>query len=464
MNIDRVQQALEDLAMQTAASPRVDRRQISSAVGSQTAGLQKRLQQIYEYVFRFSEPHNTPPIDRLTQIDAGDTVITGVDGQYTIASTLPVASDIWYLGISDSVLPFRGENYQEDSTRILEIIRPMMDRLGGIKPLKSIQQYEDLSMHLDVASMRWFIETAAPYVIRETRYETWMLNRNTEYPSYGSIETSEEGKRKNPEESEGNLYCGLLSFPIGPLGVMEVLSLWSETMDSMIVNERPFAGTVPIHNPEGWMLYTDRPLDGLMSPMTDLNDQCPGVHLVERGYLIAQRDCEYPAKPVGNADDIYPFQSLRFYLHRNAVWPVPGELVVMQAKPFPTHVWWFQETSPLLYSGNWVETNHYSSGIVVEKLDPPEGSYGHAYKVNVRGVDLYLLATDFFEYEVGERVAVIRRCDLGRQTDPSKGNFKWYEMENLIEREKERQRTPDQEGVVISNNYTILPISFYQEG
>ena len=98
-----------------------------------------------------------------------------------------------------------------------------------------------------------------------------MLNRSTEFPSKGPKASIEDGVKSTPETSLGQLYAGLLSFPVGPLGVMEVLSIFSESMDDMLKNEIPFTpdGTVRIENPEGWTCVTEQPLDGLMSPMTD---------------------------------------------------------------------------------------------------------------------------------------------------------------------------------------------------
>ena len=295
-----------------------------------------------------------------------------------------------------------------------------------------------------------------------------MLNRSTEFPSKGTKASIEKGVTSKPETSMGQLYGGLLSFPVGPLGVMEVLSIFSESMDDMLKNEIPFTpdGTVKIENPNGWKCVTETALDGFMSPMTDMKGACPGVHLVEKGYMVTSRDAEYPAESFAGYDKILPLHSLRYYLRRDAKWPLPGEFIGLLAKPWPSHVWWFQETSPLLYSGNWFETNHYTSGIVTAILQPPEGSFGLAYKCVVRGVEICIASSDFYGYAVGDRVAIIRLNDLGRFMDTTKmtfkGNFKWKEMEDLIAREKMEKETPSNLPYIVNPNMMIVPMSFYK--
>jgi hypothetical protein len=196
--------------------------------------------------------------------------------------------------------------------------------------------------------------------------------------------------------------------------------------------------------------------------MTDLKGACPGVHIVEKGYLIASKDAEYPAEVFAGYDKILPFHSLRYYLRRDAKWPLPGEFIGLLAKPWPSHVWFFQETSPLLYAGNWFETNYYTSGVITAILQPLEGQVGLVYKCVVRGVEVYVATSDFYGYAVGDRVAILRTNDLDRFMDTTKGNFKWKEMENLIAREKLEKNTPSNLSYIIHPNMMILPMSFYK--
>ena len=459
MNLTEAQDRIQEFVKRSVHERTISANQVGSAVGSPGQGMQKRLQDMFAAVLPDYD------LSRLLIMDVGDRIRTGPETGYDIKLSLPVASDIWYLTVGESILPFRGENYQENAEKILGFLEKYLARLDNIKPLTSIQSYKDIHAYFSAYEMRTAFDSdhASP-VIREMRFETWMLNRSTEFPSKGPKASIEEGVKSKSEASLGQLYSGLLSFPVGPLGVMEVLSVFSESMDDMLTNEVPFTpdGTVRIENPEGWKCVTDQPLDGLMSPMTDIKGDCPGVNLVNKGYLIESRDAEYPAEPFAGYDKILPFHSFRYYLRRDAKWPLPGEFIGLLAKPWPAHVWWFQKTSPLLYSGNWFETNYYTSGVVKEILPSPEGSSGLAYRCVVRGVDVCIAGSDFYEYSVGDRVSILRINDLDRFLDQTKGNFKWKEIDDLIAREKMEREIPSNAPYVLNPYMMIVPMSFYR--
>ena len=459
MDLTELQERIQELAKRATSNRTVGANQAGSAVGSPGQAMQKHLREMFALALPDYD------LSRLFVMDVADITITGPETGFNVGLSLPVASDVWYLTIGASILPFQGDGYQENAEKILGFLAAYLTRLDNIKPLKTLQTYDDIRACFSAYEMRAvFDANRAPHVIREVRFETWMLNRSTAFPSKGPKASIETGVKSESETSLGQLYAGLLSFPVGPLGVMEVLSIFSESMDDMLKNEIPFAsdGTVKIENPEGWRCVTDQPLDGLMSPMTDMKGACPGVHLVEKGYMLACLDAEYPAEPFDGYDNILPFQSLRFYLRGDAKWPMPGEFIGLLAKPWPSHVWWFQETSPLLYAGNWFETNHYTSGVITEILQPPEGSFGLDYKCVVRGVEVCVSSSDFYGYAVGDRVAIIRLNDLDRFLDQTKGNFKWKEMEDLIAREKMGKEIPSNLPYVVNPNMMIVPMSFYR--
>ncbi|MFZ4436832.1 MAG: hypothetical protein ACOYOS_00230 [Syntrophales bacterium] len=453
MELMELQERIQDLVKRSGRDRTVGANQLGSAVGSPGQGMQKRLRAMFTTVL--------PDYDfsRLLAMDVGDRLLAGPESGYDVGISLPVASDIWYLAIGASILPFNGEDYQEDAEKILGFLDKYLTRLDNIKPLKSIQQYADIDKYMSWQSSRTYFADSAPHVIREMRFETWLYNKNTEFPSKGPSASSGAGIYNQPWNSMGELYAGLLSFPVGPMGVMEVLSIFSESMDTM-----HFFATdesVVVESPDFFECERDQSLDGFMSPMTDMKGKCPGVHIVEKGYLITSLDTEYPAEPFAGYDKILPLHSMRYYLRRDAKWPLPGEFIGLLAKPWPSHVWWFQDTSPLLYSGNWFETNYYTSGVVTAILEPPEGLSGPVYKCVVRGVEVCVASTDFYGYAVGERVAILRISDLDRFMDQAKGNFKWKEMDNLIAREKMEKQTPSILPYIVNTNMMIVPISFY---
>lgn len=474
MELDQVRQRLEELVKERAGRKQAGIRggMAGSSVGSPGQGMQNELRR------RFKEVLPGYDTSRYTIMDVGDSIRTlGPDGQ-EIQLSLPVAADIWYLTISDSILPFKGDDYQSNSAKILGFLSRLIRKLDDISPLKSIQQSSDLETYMvsGPGGHAWRASEKAASVIRTARFETWVLNRSTEFPSAGPKATAEYGTTKVPQFAMGTLYAGMMSFPVGPLGVMEVLAIFSESMIDIleaggtsigeVAASRESGGSatgMAISWPEGWSCIRSQSLGGLLSPMTDMKSQCPGVHLVDQGYLTVNRDCEYPAEGCAGFDKILPMQSMRLYFRRTLKWPIPGEFICMIAKPFPDHLWWFQLGTPLLYAGNWMETNYYTSGIVTEVLPPLEGvAYSNNYRVTVRGVSQCVAASDFCDYAVGDRVAIIRLRDLDRFMDATKGNYKWHEMEDLVAREKLEKETPSSLPYLLNTNMMIVPMSFYK--
>lgn len=102
-------------------------------------------------------------------------------------------------------------------------------------------------------------------------------------------------------------------------------------------------------------------------------------------------------------------------------WPVPGEFVAMGVRMMPDKPWGQQETSPFMYSGNFLDTIFYTSGIVTEIIDPTDDFPWPTYKVKWRVTkDLKdgiatVRPSDFTEYmapggdiEVGDVVTILK--------------------------------------------------------
>lgn len=401
-----------------------------------------------------------------TDIDFTQAVVVTDVGEYgtkgdpeeigaSVALSFPVEVDVWYLVHANSLLPI---DKPERTQRMLEILDNLLVYCGNVKPLKTLRGIEDLSTEMDAYNLRDYFVSTGPYMIKEARFETWLKDGNTIYPSQGPNKMNQVGL--NRTEGEGDLYAGHLAIPVGPLGVMEVLSLVSESMIGR--EDGYFMDGVDLSVPAGWQVNTDKVFDGLLSPLTDLRDECIGVHLVERGYYMCNPDLEYPSVPFEKFPNELPHRWMRYYLRTDARWPLPGEMVGILAKSLPYHAWWFQETCPFFYAGNWVETNYYTSGVVEEILPPPTGGYGNTYKVKVRGVDVFLRPTDFYDYQVGERVAIIRTNDVDRHKIGAL-NFFWWEMEDLIAKDELLRSIPDAPEVIIDPTMVMIPISFYEE-
>lgn len=349
----------------------------------------------------------------------GDYVRVGSDESPGISLAAPIGYDVWYLFLTDnSILPF--ETWQDDkrTIEILERLEPFLSQLQGIEPLRSLRNRADLERNLDVYAMNWYFENAAPRIIKEMRYET-ILNGNT-------FKYSSPGMQSNS--------VGYLAFPVGQLGVMEILSVIGESMtesDSFSIS----AEEAIVEGKE------------MMPPVHNNRGYCIGTHLVEGGYLV-QGKTEYLADDFAGQASIEPHRWLRYWIDENDTWPMPGEFIALLAKPELYHVWWFQPTYPFLYSGNFFETEYYTSGIVQEVIAPAGDELTNVYRVWIRGYEIYLRSSDFYEFEVGDRVPVIKKIvELNN-------NFDWTLLEDGKNNDSSSATSPDEDWV-------IAPISFY---
>lgn len=131
----------------------------------------------------------------------------------------------------------------------------------------------------------------------------------------------------------------------------------------------------------------------------------------------------------------------RVFLHDSLTWPTPGEFLGLAYRPMPNLPWFSQDTSPVLYSGNWWETLFYSSG-VVESVIPEGGAggigtVGDTYSILVKGETVLAKSSDFAEYAVGDRVALMK------QYDSSEKSMSWKDLE------------------AFDVSWIILPVTFY---
>jgi len=119
-------------------------------------------------------------------------------------------------------------------------------------------------------------------------------------------------------------------------------------------------------------------------------------------------------------------------------WPVPGEFLSLCPRLFPTLPWGDQETNPFMFSGNWIETVHYTTAKIIEVIEPDEEFFYQRYKVQYRKYDeLVVKPTDFAEYKEDDIVTILR-------VPEDKESWTW---EDLTEFDTE--------------NWVIAPISFY---
>lgn len=353
-------------------------------------------------------------------IQPGDYVRPGSGDDAGISLAAPIGYDIWYLFHTANILNFEDN---ERTDEILERLDPFLSKLQDIKPLKTVRSVDDLNY---VSWWSWpdsmnYWTNSAPYMIKEMRYETILSGKGFKYYSDGMPSGS----------------IGYLAFPIGQLGVMEIVSLIGES----ITEDDSFSISAQEAIVEG---------KEMMPPVHDDRGFCVGTHLIESGYLV-QDNVELMADDFEGQELIEPHRWLRFWIKPEDTFPVPGEFVALLAKSELYHVWWFQETYPFLYSGHWFETEYYSSGIIQEIIEPDDESEEETniYKIWIRGFEMYLRPTDFYEYELDERVAVVK------ETLELIDNWDWSLIESDKDNDSSSEDSPDED-------WRIAPISFYK--
>lgn len=392
-----------------------------------------------------------------------DGALTMEPGDYVSkhgAMAAPTAYDLWYLWYHDNFLlhPLTDENGNPlidgkhyDYTGYLT--EKMSFLPEGLKPLKILADLEQLAIaeRRDVFDRLLEVEWGnnGVFWINTMAFELWQTDIGMQYSSDG------------PNSFSPNDYVGYITFPVGQIGVMEVISMIRETLlsgyqicgavikaaDTLTDEEKP-ASTEP---PE------------IFPPRVNVGEsKCYGFHLMDKGYLVsdesigglppASRDVELMSKDMEKySEQVQPKKWMRYWLHKDSKL-VPGEFVGILCKPVvaPPHVWWFQESSPFLYAGNWIETWNLTSGVITEvtlEEDRTDGLIGNRYKAKVQGYELLIEASDFLLYSVGDRVGILKMDSITTVPDKS---FTWIDQKAIKDAEEGQAKT----------TYIIIPAAF----
>lgn len=351
----------------------------------------------------------------------GDNTTVGGDKTVGVSLASPIAYDVWYLFHTANALPSieSGDDLQNE---VLDGMSTFFDGLQGIKPLRTLRNAGDLGIGITPNEARSYFENNGLYLIKEMRFEQIPKCNSFEYPSDGN---------------EAN-YVAFLAFPVGQLGVMENQSLVSEIMVERGILEDT---TLVIAGGD------------LMPPVERERNACPGKHIIDTAYVKTDEErIEYISEKFEGHDNFSPHRWERYWIKEEDEWPVPGEFVGLVCRSLPWHLWWFQETFPFLYSGNWFDTGYYTSGIITEIIEEAENEETNIYKVLVRGLELCLRPSDFCGYEVGDRVAVLKK-------DGETSNFDWSKLDTWSAFEQKKAT----DSVVSCEDLVVVPITFYED-
>jgi len=400
----------------------------------------------------------------------------------------PIGHDLWYIWCNDNFMrhyygEIDGDHYKYEPYMAENL--SFLSKLTGVKPIKTLR---DLEQHLVGApkegfgfwEMRFDFTNNGIYWINTLAWELHRKEVGIDYASDG------------PKGFNPNNYVGYLAFPVGQLGVQEVISLLQETGLSGYLFS---GGESP--SPTGYLSKPEVVLKDEEKPKTqsppemfpDIQDAgkqlagmnyCYGRHLVESAYIVPdtpvpsqntlnsqggtayapvpKSDVEGLASPIKDyPEDVKPKMWMRYWIHKDSTLPVPGEFVGILCRPVaaPPHVWWFQESSPFLYAGNWVETLNLTSGVVTAvtlEAARTDGGIGNQYNVKIQGCEVIVDSTDFFEYAVGERVAVLKVSSTVFSIGNYNSSFTWLEQPLLKDTDKLTKKA----------DYVIAPMTYFK--
>uniref|UniRef100_A0A6M3JCQ6 Uncharacterized protein n=1 Tax=viral metagenome TaxID=1070528 RepID=A0A6M3JCQ6_9ZZZZ len=408
-------------------------------------------------------------VDFIGTLDPGDAIM----GADQFPSTAPIGYDLWYLWTHSNFLAnyFAHSGTEGDHfnyTNYLAANLKALERLTGLRPLKILKNIpapiaeggDDWITHsagegYDTWKMQdeWFQNGV--YWINTMAFELHPLDISNQYPSDG------------PKDFDPNISVGYVTFPIGQLGVMEVISLMQETglsgnrfaaVDSLSTYwPKPALTDVPESDKPA--LQTPPELfpamkDGRGNALAGQN-YCYGRHLVEDAYRVVADGVELFSAAMGKyPEDVKPKFWMRYWIKQDDTFPVPGEFIGILVRPVaaPPHVWWFQESSPFLYAGHWMETWNLTSGVITEVIleaARTDSGVGNQYKVKIQGCEVIIDATDFLLYSVGDRVAVLKASSTAAAKTTS---FRWLDQSVLKKTDEETVKT----------EYIIFPGTFYK--
>lgn len=121
-------------------------------------------------------------------------------------------------------------------------------------------------------------------------------------------------------------------------------------------------------------------------------------------------------------------------------WPVPGEFLSLCPRLFMTVPWGKQNGNPFMFSGNWIETVHYTNVKITEIIDCSYETQYPRYRIQYRKhAELIAKPTDFAGYVVGDKVTVIR-------VEKNKQSWTWNDLTTFN-----------------THEWVIAPVSFYND-
>jgi hypothetical protein len=100
---------------------------------------------------------------------------------------------------------------------------------------------------------------------------------------------------------------------------------------------------------------------------------------------------------------------LRINIKKEKKYPIPGEFLSLLNRPWVVLPWGKQESSPYIFSGEWMDTVFYSGAIVKQVFEETESQPYPTYQVQWRKHLATARPTDYAKYNVGDFVTILKR-------------------------------------------------------
>jgi len=225
------------------------------------------------------------------------------------------------------------------------------------------------------------------------------------------------------DQKNADMVTGWIDFPSGiPFGAVEMLVAITEAgTEPEELSVKPGKGPAP-------------PL-----PAKFFKGQKREYILFNHIWLV-QKGVKAMAPPVAAGEQTKKIWWLRVNLTEQDLYPFPGEFVGLAVRLFPNLPWGTQKSSPYIFSGNWIDTLYYTSGIVKEVI---QGEDSDEYIIKWRGQEIRVKSSDYATYKRHDRVVVLKDIKTGRPT----------------------QRFDDEDTEKFNRDeWAIVPITFYHVG
>ena len=451
----------------------------------------------------------------------------GDDELFKVGLGLPVDYDVWYMFFAGNIL-LKGQpsDYERDEwiEKSLEKMEDYIKEIDSTETLKALRQplaaeakstvinsyggTADGFSGMSGGPVNTDISGGWGYAVKEARFETMVLAQSGASPLLGEFKAtdspyfaSKEGEYDSsdkppsplfgPKEPDSDPYCGYIAFPVGPLGVMWSVSLATES--SLSDGTTGGSSIHPIHPADAEATVVEG--KQMLPPFELAQSETAGEKLIKKGYLVVDNSVvELTANKFDDIDNPPVHQWMRYWIKASNTMIIPGEFVGMLCRPWPLHCWWYQESAPFIYAGNWIETEFYTSGVVKCVMEPwtapgtsppPRGDTDKSayydednfdfdvgsklYVVWVKNEEIIVASSDFKEYEVDTRVGLLKcvrdgdaetHVNAEGSYDALAGTsdkFSWEALKWLVLKGKS---TPDKD--IFTMEWVAVPVDFFE--